>query len=101
MGGFDAVETKRRHRIVMVAQTSGPRSESQQSAFKNAIKKVFEQHAAVMLPPQSGDQHQAYKKALDMILATNPSPETAAKAKRGKGKPTAKKTAARKPRRKR
>lgn len=54
-----------------------------------------------MLPPQSGDQHQAYKKALDMILATNPSPETAAKAKRVKRKPTAKKAAARKPRSKR
>lgn len=101
MGGFDAVKHYRRHRIVMVAETSGPRSKPQQSAFRNAIKRVFEQHAAVMLPPQSGDQHQAYKKALDMILATNPSPETAAKAKRVKRKPTAKKAAARKPRSKR
>lgn len=54
-----------------------------------------------MLPPRSGNQYEAYKKALDVILATKPSPETAAKAKRVKRKPTAKKTAARKPRSKR
>jgi hypothetical protein len=86
MGGFSAVKPYHRHRVVMVAETRGPRSGAQQRAFREAIKRLFEEHASVMLPPKNYKQHRAFKEALVKLLATNLAPERA-KAKRTRPKP--------------
>jgi tyrosyl-tRNA synthetase len=85
MGMFSAVRPDRRHRVVVVAETHGPRSANQQRAFKEAIKRLFEKNASVMLPPKNTIQRRAFKKALARLLATNLVPERT-RAKRTKPK---------------
>jgi len=75
MGIFVEVKPHRRHRVVVVAETHGPRSAKKQRAFREAIKRLFEKHASVMLPPKSNAQKRTFKKALTMLLATNLVPE--------------------------
>jgi tyrosyl-tRNA synthetase len=85
MGIFVGVKPHKRHRVVVVAETRGPRSAKQQRAFREAIKRLFEENASVMLPPKNAVQRRAFKEALTTLLATNLAPERA-RAKRTKPK---------------
>jgi hypothetical protein len=85
MGGFIAVKPYKRHRVVVLAETHGPRSTTQQQAFREALKRLLQKHASVMLPPKTYKQHNAFKKAVKSLLATNLVPEKA-KAKKSKRK---------------
>ena len=75
MGGFNAVRPYKKHRVVVVAETHGPRNAKQQRAFREALKRLFEANASVMLPPKTAVQHLAFKAALMRLLATNLAPE--------------------------
>jgi hypothetical protein len=82
MGGFSAIKPYGRHRVIVVAETRGPRSASEQRTFKEAIKRLFEEHASVMLPPKTSAQRRAFKDALTKLLATELTPEKAKKTRR-------------------
>jgi hypothetical protein len=81
MGGFNVVKPDKRHRVIVVAETRGPRSASQQRAFREALKRLFAEHASVMLPPRTYIQRRAFKDALTKLLATSLTPEKAKKAR--------------------
>jgi len=71
MGIFIAVKPYQRHRVIIVAETRGPRSGPQQRAFREAVKRLFEEHASVMLPPKTAVQRRAFKDAAAKLLATH------------------------------
>ncbi len=71
MGGFNAVKPSQRHRVIIVAETRGPRSAPQQRAFREAVKRLFAEHASVMLPPKTYVQRRAFKDAVAKLLATH------------------------------